>query len=120
MKKCSTYTCTIHCGLREGYDGPVHELHEVWEICQRFCDSESLCVSVTPTRFIFKGGYEDGVSVGLIMYPRFIKTEGKLKQQATDLAEILRQSMGQIRVTVVCSDETITLMDAEEVEQCLL
>jgi ferredoxin len=70
-------------------------------ICREFCDKEGLCVTVTPTTYVYTGGEEAGVIVGLINYPRFpVEQVGLIYATADELAERLRQYLGQQSFTV--------------------
>lgn len=88
----------IFCGLREGYSDKYHSLEEAKALCQAYVDEVGLCVTVTPTEYIYKGGREPGVMVGLIRYPRFPETD--LWQHGMALADLLRVNLGQKRVTL--------------------
>ena len=41
------------------------------QVCREHCFDVGLCVTVEPTTYIYTGGEEDGVVIGLINYPRF-------------------------------------------------
>ena len=58
-------------------------------ICRDFCDKEGLCVTVTPTTYVYTNGQEEGVIVGLINYPRFPAEPGAIYATANALAEKL-------------------------------
>lgn len=73
-------------------------------ICRDFCDKEGLCVTVTPTTYVYTGGQEDGVIVGLINYPRFPKEPGAIYATANELAEQLCLKLGQQSFTVQTPD----------------
>jgi len=109
MTVTKTYHANIYVGLREGYDGTRHFLAEIEDICSEYCDDVGLCVTVTLTTFIYKGGSEGGAVVGIINYPRFPKKPREIRTRAISLAEILRDRLGQIRVTVEFTDETVML-----------
>ena len=111
MIEVPTYQATIHCGLREDYDGQVHNLDEVRSICQQYVDSIGLCVSVTQTEFIYNGGREPGVSIGLINYPRFPSDVETIQERAIMLALKLKHAFRQNRVSIVCTDKTFMLGD---------
>ena len=72
-----------------------------------YCDSVGLCVTVTPTKFIYTGGHEDGVAIGLINYPRFPDSPTGIRGKAVKIARELLAAMGQNRISIVCRDETI-------------
>jgi hypothetical protein len=68
--------------------------------CESFCTSVGLCVTVTPTTYVYRGGREDGVIVGLINYPRFPKPKDFIVGQAMELAELLKKDLDQGSYTV--------------------
>ncbi len=104
-----TWTAQIYCGLRPGYTPSLHSPRVPLRVCQEYCDRVNLCVTVTPTTFLYTGGSEPGVIVGLINYPRFPAEPAALKARDLELAGLLKQRLGQLRVTVVMPDETVTL-----------
>ncbi len=116
MTPVPTYTATIYVGLKEGYSGPVHTLDEARILLQEHVDAVGLCVTLTPTEFIYTKGAEPGVIVGLINYPRFPSTPEQIQQQAKELAHKLLRAFGQQRATIVFPDVTITL--SREAAQC--
>ena len=80
---------------------------EARRICRQFCDEEGLCVTVTPTAYVYTGGEEAGVIVGLINYPRFPKGPSEIVQTATLLALELMHKLEQESVSVQTPDETL-------------
>lgn len=111
IKTLPTYTATIYLGLEQRHDGHVHSIQSVEEVCRAYCDFVGLCVTVTPTRFIYTNGNEPGASVGLIHYPRFPDGTDRVKQDAIRLAKLLKKKFGQRGVSIVLSDETIWIAD---------
>jgi hypothetical protein len=77
-----TYWVRIHIA------GPI-ELGK--QVCREYCLEKGLCVTVTPTTYIYTGGEEAGYIVELINYPRFpvIKTDD-IDRLAKELACKLR------------------------------
>lgn len=110
-----TFTATIYVGSRVGRTGDptsrVHDIREIEDVCQRYCDEIGLCVTVTSTTFIYTKGREHGAAVGLINYPRFPSTPEAIEGHAMRLAELLRARMEQCRVTVVMPHKTVMLED---------
>lgn len=66
MRRVSAPSCPVSIFIAGDFD-------EARDLCRAFCDEEGLCVTVTPTTYVYTGGEEDGVIVGLINYPRDLK-----------------------------------------------
>jgi hypothetical protein len=73
-----------------------------------------MCVTVTRTLFVYKGGSEPGAIVELINYPRFPLGPTAIRRLALSLAKRLKSSLRQIRVSVVFPDETVMLGRAND------
>jgi hypothetical protein len=108
-----TWWANIFAGRRKGYSDRVLPLGCVHDICREYCEREKLCVTVTPTEFIYVGGSEPGVIVGLIQDPRSPKPTSMLVSHAFALGELLRVKLGQHRVTVQFPAETVLLGERE-------
>jgi hypothetical protein len=65
------------------------------KVCRDLCDMIGLCVTVTPTTYVYTGGEEAGVIIGLINYPRFPSQQVLLEDKAILLAKELREELGQ-------------------------
>jgi hypothetical protein len=121
MKIKKTFTAKICLGLREGYTQKVHTLSEVYLVCHQFCNSVGLCVTVTPTRFIYtngqgiKDGYEDGCFVELISYPRFPQSKYDIVATALDLTKVFMREYNQTRISIIASDQTY-LVEQEDLK----
>jgi len=76
--------------------GPIEKAEE---ICREYCLT-GLCVTISPTKFIYTGGEETGVVVGLKNYPRFPNTPVEITVKARQLAETLMLGMHQLSVMV--------------------
>lgn len=110
MKKVDTYTADIYCGLQPGYEKTRligQQKMKAEKICRDYCDKIGLGLTFTETKFIYTGGVEWGLIIGLINYPRFPNTPEKIKTTAIELTKLLKEELQQIRMSVVCSDETI-------------
>lgn len=70
-------------------------------VIRRFCFDNPCCVTVTPTTYIYRGGEEQGFVVAFRNYPRFPSDAYRLRSLASDLAELLRSSLGQDSSMVV-------------------
>ena len=67
---------------------------------------QGLCVTVAQQDFIYVGGSESGVVVGLINYPRFPRKPEELLALAEELAETLRKKMCQHSFLLESTTET--------------
>lgn len=81
------------------------DLHTIRDVCKEYC-MRGLCVTVTPTEFIYTGGAESGAVVGIKQYPRFPKDENELMDTAEDLAYYLVGACNQQSCMVVGQDFT--------------
>jgi len=109
-----TFYANIWLGLRNGYDGEVSDLQAVKNICQDYVE-KGLCVTVTKTDFIYTGGNEPGVVIGLINYPRFPTEDRLVVEDACRLADILMKALEQFRCTVVTPETTILLENEDKI-----
>jgi hypothetical protein len=72
-----------------------------------YCDIVGYCVTVTPTKYVYKNGQEDGVIIGLINYPRFPSTKEKIMDHAERLARILCDTLSQQSFSIQNPEKTI-------------
>ena len=79
---------------------------EARRICRQFCDEEGLCVTVTPTTYVYTGGEEAGVIVGLINYPRFSAGPRAIETKARSLGMLLKAELGQESFSIQTPTET--------------
>lgn len=77
------------------------------ELCRIYCDEIGYCVTVTPTSYIYTGGQEAGVIIGLINYPRFPSEPSAIWDCAEQLAAQLRDALGQESYTIQAPDNTV-------------
>jgi hypothetical protein len=82
------------------------DLRVAKQICRKHCLEVGLCVTIEETTFIYTGGEEFGVVVGLINYPRFPDTEEGIFQKAETLALLLLEGLHQHSCLVMSPDET--------------
>lgn len=76
------------------------------QVCREFCQT-GLCVTVEPTEYIYTGGAEAGVRVGLLNYPRFPTEPDRILDRAFALADTLRERLCQHSWLVVTPTDTI-------------
>lgn len=77
------------------------------ECCREYCLNIGLCVTVTETLFIYTGGEEYGIEIGLINYPRFPDTSEGILSKAIELAAKCRDEAYQWSYLVITPDITI-------------
>jgi hypothetical protein len=111
IKPVNTWVGQIFVGLRSEYSNIVHPINVVKDVCHEFVDEIGLCVTVTTTEFIYTGGEEPGAIIGFINYPRFPMEPDDLEDRIFALASRLKSCLGQLRVTIVMPDKTVTLGD---------
>lgn len=75
-------------------------------VCAAFCLEVGLCVTLTPTKYIYTGGQEDGFVVGLINYPRFPSTPEEIDEKAEALGRRLMESLAQLSFTIETPQRT--------------
>jgi len=109
MITVETISAKIYLGLREGYTDKIHTINELEKFLQKEANKGGLCLTITPTIFIYKDGKENGAIIGLINYPRFPKNEGELKFTAEKIAKLCKEEYKQQRVSIEYKDETIML-----------
>lgn len=112
MLTVATEEAKIYLGLKETATGSLCNPETVIRECQAYCDAVGLCVSITETRFIYTGGSEPGLVIGLIAYPRFPKTE--IEGHAITLAKKLKLAARQLRVSIVTATWTWMLEEGDE------
>jgi hypothetical protein len=76
------------------------------QIAREFCINMGACVTVTATSYIYTGGEEAGVIVGLINYPRFPAQPHDINYKAELLAEELMHGLCQHSYTIQTPTET--------------
>lgn len=83
------------------------------EVCRSYCDETGFCVSVSQALYIYTGGQESGVVVGLINYGRFPTTGPALLLRARAIAMRLLDGMGQESCSIQANDKTIWISRRE-------
>lgn len=90
-----------------------HQL-AVENICKNYCTKVGLCVTVTPTNYIYKNGSESGFTIGLINYPRFPESPDQIFRHAEKLAFDLAVVLDQMSYTIETPDQMHYYYDAEK------
>lgn len=97
IKKADSYKISI-------YIAGDHRLATV--ICREYCDAVGFCVTVTPTEYVYTGGQESGVIVGLINYPRFPIDPISLLCHAREIGDLLLDRLEQQSYTIETPETT--------------
>lgn len=100
----NTHRCNIYAS------GPISEAEQV---IRKYCKDEGLCVTISPTKFIYSFGEEQGYVVGVINYPRFPKSEADVWVTASTLAKNLidETHQGSILIETQSKTQWITIRD---------
>ena len=109
MKVENTFKATIHVGLKIRNTGEEQSIELAKSICREYVDEKGECVSFIPTQYIYTNGFENGVIVEFIQYPRFPREEQEILNRALELAELLMIGLTQFKVSVITSDKTYML-----------
>lgn len=83
------------------------------KVCRHFCWDVGLCVTVTPTNYIYTGGEQSGFVVGLINYPRFPALPNVIEETAERLAKALAEELCQKSWTIETHSQTYYYERAE-------
>jgi hypothetical protein len=76
-------------------------------ICKQYCFEVGYCVTVEKVEYIYTGGHESGVIVGLINYPRFPRAPGEIIKVAEDIGMRLMEGLFQHSFSIITPTETI-------------
>jgi hypothetical protein len=98
LLRADTFTAQIYIG---------GSLEQAKQVCREYCAEVGFCVTVEPVSFIYTGGEEVGVRVGMINYPRFPRTPHEIMGHAETLAERLRVRLCQGSFSIVTPTETL-------------
>jgi len=83
------------------------DAHDARRCCAQWCYENLNCVTVTEIEFIYTGGAESGVVVGLVNYPRFPENPEVIFEQACQLAEHLIEALHQHSALVQDSQQSV-------------
>lgn len=89
------------------------DISEAKRICAQWCYEIGRCVTVTETEYIYTGGRELGVAVGLVNYPRFPDAPETIWDLAEDLARRMIEGLAQYSA-LIQDDRTAQWMSRRE------
>lgn len=87
----------------EPYQCKLYVAGNVWHIeliCRKYVEL-GLCVTITPTKYIYTGGAEDGAIIGFINYARLPNTKENIIEIAVELGKQIIEQTGQLSFTVI-------------------
>lgn len=96
--------------VAKSYNVEIHmagDIREAGIFLQQVAARKGLCVSITPTSYIYSGGREEGFRIGFINYPRFPQKPEEILKRAEELADWIRDHVGQYSFSITTPDETI-------------
>lgn len=97
MSKSKSYWCRLYIAG----DASAAALE-----CGRFCREIGWCVTVSPTKYVYSGGQEEGVVIEAINYPRFPARKVDIRNRVVDLAHRLAKSLNQRSFTISDPDRS--------------
>lgn len=77
------------------------------KVVEKYCNEVGYCVTIRPTLYVYRGGQESGVAVGLINYPRFPAEPKAIVDKAIEIAEKLRVALDQESFSIETPHDTI-------------
>ena len=109
MRKENTFISTIEIGFYDNAKEIEYQANVCEEIVQSFVDELGECVKITPVRFIYTGGSENGASIQFIQYPRFPRKESEILDRTFLLANKLMIALHQQRCSIITKETTYLL-----------
>jgi ferredoxin len=82
------------------------DLATAHRVCREHCHAEGACFTITPSKFVYTGGEEDGFAIGLVNYPRFQSTPTQTQEVAEQLAGKLLTACNQRTCLLVGTRDT--------------
>jgi hypothetical protein len=82
------------------------DIDQAKQICREWCLKVGACVTVEPVSYIYTGGEEAGVRIGIINYPRFPSAQEDLNSKARSLASALLHGLHQLSCSIVGPNKT--------------
>lgn len=76
-------------------------------VLRDICFPSGLCVTIEKVKYIFGGGAEDGVRVGLIQYPKFPESIENLMGKAELIGKKLCEANYQFSFSIVSNSKNV-------------
>ena len=96
-KKCESHEIKIFI---------AGDIVQIKQVIREYCQETGFCVTVSPTTYIYTGGEEEGVVIGIINYPRFPSDSKAQFRRACYLAGRIKRKCNQSSFTVMSPERT--------------
>jgi len=96
-RQIDSYWCKIYI---------AGDYQQIISLCRQFCFDFPFCVTVSKTAYVYQGGLEDGVEIGLINYARFPRTPNELIEIAIKLANKILEQQAQWSYTILTPNKS--------------
>lgn len=96
-------------GTEKSYFAALHIAGDI-EVAQAFLRKLAMrgaCYQVTPCKYVYTGGAEDGMVIRVIQYPRFPKQELEIFDTLLEDAKALAKELCQVSFTIETSYNSI-------------
>lgn len=96
--------------VSKSYNVEIHmagDIREASMFLQQVAARRGMCVSIHPQSYIYSGGREEGFLIRFINYPRFPKEPEAILKEAEELADWVRDHIGQYSWSITTPTETI-------------
>jgi hypothetical protein len=113
IKTVKSFSISIYVGFKNRSTGEEKCIDDAEKVCSEYCNIVGQCVTITPTKYIYTNGSENGCIIGLSNYPRFPSSEKELLGHAIALASLLQIAYKQMKVSIVIPEQT-TMLSSEE------
>jgi hypothetical protein len=97
IKEVKTYTAKIYISA---------SIDAVAQLLREYAFNNGACFTIEKTLFIYTGGEECGVVVGLVNYPKFEKDNKRIFKDAVEVAELILSKTFQRTCLIVAPDKT--------------
>ncbi len=108
-KTIETITAKIYLGLKTGNTERVQDIETLKDFLEKNVKKTGLCLTITPTTFIYNDERETGAIIGLINYSRFPETKESIKQTTEEIANLCREHYKKNKIAIEYQNQTIML-----------
>ncbi len=119
---CKTFAASVTIGLCRGYSNKKisqQEFKKALLKAQQTVNTDlkiGISIKLTPCEILFLGQEEPSMELQFIQYPKFPKKESELKEAIVALTKQIMTELGQNRVVIVFTDQTIMLEQSEAID----